>query len=312
MEVREVSAKEYSEVIQTPYHVYLTGSFNSLNGDKCEEVFYLLFREGKYRLGLVVGRKDTTFYSPFSAPFGGYSFIAGDIRLQYIEDSIRILKTWVAGKKLLSIIITLPPPIYNNDFIAKQVNCFWREKFEISTIDLNYSFDIKSFKEDYPERIWHNARKNLKIALNAGLQFRICSTEQEKMLAYEIININRRSHEYPLHMSWKQISDTIRIITADFFIVYSDDMTPVASAIVFHVSMSVVQVIYWGDLPGYSELRPMNYLSFKIFEFYKVAGMNVVDIGPSTENSIPNFGLCEFKESIGCSITQKLTLTFTL
>jgi hypothetical protein len=51
----------------------------------------------------------------------------------------------------------------------------------------------------------------------------------------------------------------------------------------------------------------MNFLSYKIFEFYKKTGIRIVDIGPSTENSVPNHGLCEFKESIGCDISTKFT-----
>ena len=34
-----------------------------------------------------------------------------------------------------------------------------------------------------------------------------------------------------------------------------------------------------------------------------------VDIGPSTENSEPNYGLCEFKEGIGCKIVPKYTFS---
>ncbi|MDC1310609.1 hypothetical protein N8215_03215 [Flavobacteriaceae bacterium] len=33
-----------------------------------------------------------------------------------------------------------------------------------------------------------------------------------------------------------------------------------------------------------------------------------IDIDPYIENSISNFGLFEFKESIGCEITTQLTL----
>ena len=49
----------------------------------------------------------------------------------------------------------------------------------------------------------------------------------------------------------------------------------------------------------------MNFLSFHVFQYYKNQGIEIVDIGPSTENSIPNYGLCEFKESIGCDILIK-------
>jgi hypothetical protein len=40
-------------------------------------------------------------------------------------------------------------------------------------------------------------------------------------------------------------------------------------------------------------------------------GMKFVDIGPSTENSIPNYGLCEFKESIGCTVVNKYSFKKT-
>ncbi|GHT22569.1 hypothetical protein AGMMS4957_12930 [Bacteroidia bacterium] len=54
-------------------------------------------------------------------------------------------------------------------------------------------------------------------------------------------------------------------------------------------------------------MKTMNFLSYKVFEYYKGAGINIVDIGTSTEEGIPNFGLCEFKESIRCFVDLKYT-----
>jgi hypothetical protein len=309
MEILEVKESDYNEIISSPYHVFGSAAFNDLNRNKCEKVHYLLFREGKFRLGIIGGIRNQGFFSPFSAPFGGYMYISDDIRLQYIEEAIRILVTWARGKGYLSVIISLPPMLYESTFIAKQVNCLWREGFEISKIDLNYSFNLECFNENYPDIIWYNARKNLKIAINSGLSLFECKTEQEKFLAYDIICRNREGRGFPLRMSWQQVADTIQIISADFFLVFSDHQTAVASAIVFHINEIVVQVIYWGDLQGYSELKLMNFLAFKVFEHYKSIGIKIVDVGPSTENSIPNYGLCEFKESIGCTINHKYTLT---
>ncbi|MCF8380679.1 MAG: hypothetical protein K9H49_13970 [Bacteroidales bacterium] len=307
MEILEVSAKVYAEVIKTPYHNFGTSAFNDLNKNKCDQVFYLLFRKSKYRIGIIGGSREKSFYSPFSAPFGGFSFISKDIKLQYIEEAIILLKTWAREKRLLSICITLPPSIYGRSFIAKQINCFWREGFDVSNTDLSYSFNLDNFHNDYIENIWHNARKNLRISLNAGLDFQVCENEYEKKLAYYIINENRASRGYPLRMTWNQIKETIQIIQADFFLVKNNKQKAIASAIVFHISKTMIQVIYWGDLPGYSEIKPMNFLTYKVFEFYKSSGKKIVDIGPSTENSIPNYGLCEFKEGIGCQIDPKFT-----
>jgi len=312
MEIFQVSPLEYAEIIKTPYHIFNSVAFNDLNRNKCERVFYLLFREGKYRLGITGGIRDNCFFSPFSAPFGGYSFVSGDVRLQFIEEAISLHIEWAREMEFSSICITLPPLVYGSSFISKQINCLWRAGFEISEIDLNYSFNIESFNENYPERIWYNARKNLRISLSSGLQCRICTTGDEKSLAYDIIRQNRENRGYPLRMSWQQVSDTVQIVKADFFLVSNDKRLPVASAIVFHISSLIVQVVYWGDLPGYSEIKPVNYLSYKLFEYYRSAGKIIVDIGPSTVNSTPNYGLCEFKESIGCGISPKYSLVKNL
>jgi hypothetical protein len=308
MEILEVSYNEYAEVIRAPYHVFGSADFNYLNRNKCDEVFFILFRDGKYRLGIIGGIRDKAFVSPISAPFGGYSFISDDIRLQYIEEATKLLENWAVRKQFTSISMTLPPSIYGSSFIAKQFNCLWRQGFNVAESDLNYSFQLEDLNDTYLDRIWYNARKNLRISTNSGLEYIKCISQKEKELAYDIIRKNRESRGYPLRMTWEQVSDTIQIINADFFLINNIDHTPIASAIIFHVSESVVQVIYWGDLPGHTESKPMNFLSFKVFEYYKSEGKRVVDIGPSTEHSLPNYGLCEFKEGIGCRIDPKYML----
>jgi lipid II:glycine glycyltransferase (peptidoglycan interpeptide bridge formation enzyme) len=94
----------------------------------------------------------------------------------------------------------------------------------------------------------------------------------------------------------------------DFFTV-NKEQTTIGAAVVFHVAPRIVQVVYWGDLPAYSEYKTMNFLSYSLFNYYQNQGIKIIDIGPSTENSIPNHGLCEFKESIGCDIAIKTVFT---
>lgn len=312
MEIIEVTKDAYSEVISTPYFIYGSSDFNDLNKNKCEELFYLLFKEGKYRLGIIGGHRNGTFYSPISAPFGGFSFISEDVKIQYIEEAIKSLWQWVVSKGIRAISLTLPPPIYCEFFFAKQLNSLWRLGFKISEIDLNYYFPLGAFDTGYIEHLWYNARKNLHIALNKDMEFVQCVSEEEKELAYEIIRKNREAHNYPLKLSWEQIKSTTKMIKADFFLLNNEEKISIASAIIFHVSDDIVQVIYWGDLPGYSEVKPMNFLSYKIFEYYKNTDKKIVDVGPSTEHSLPNYGLCEFKESVGCHICPKYTLINSL
>jgi hypothetical protein len=307
MEVLEVTASEFECIISKPYFIFGKADFSELNRFKTEKIFFLLFKNNKYRLGLIAGIIENKLHSPFSAPFGGFVFLTDDVRLPIIEEALELLEIWARGKNIKSIQLTLPPTFYHKSFVSKQINSLFRKNYEISKIDLNYWFDVNDFDEKYFTKIWYSARKNLQIAQKAGMNFKICGTDFEKKLAYDIIQKNRNGRGYPLRMSWQQILETIRLLPSDFFLIENENKISIASAIVFHVSDSVVQVIYWGDLHEYAELRTMNFLSFKIFEFYKDTGKRIIDIGPSSENSIPNYGLCEFKEGIGCHIDEKFT-----
>jgi hypothetical protein len=271
-----------------------------------------LFKDSKYRLGLVCGKREGKLLSPFSAPFGGFSFFHDDVRLGSIDEALVLLVDWAQGQGIGEIHLTLPPAFYHESFIAKQVNCLFRNGFGIGTVDLNYAYDTRSFGEDYSRTIWYNARKNLKIAEDRQFSFRVCDTLAEKRAAYEVIRQNRTSRGFPLRMGWEQVEATIGQIQADFFLVDNPEGLSVASAIVFHVAPGTVQVIYWGDLPEYAQHKTMNFLSYQVFRHYHERKVNWVDIGPSSEHSVPNYGLCEFKESIGCSISSKFAFVRSL
>jgi lipid II:glycine glycyltransferase (peptidoglycan interpeptide bridge formation enzyme) len=159
------------------------------------------------------------------------------------------------------------------------------------------------------DSLWQSSRRNLKIALTNELTFIQCSKIEEMERVYEIIRKNREARGFPLRMTFEEIYKTSKIIPANFFIVADKNSNEVASAIAFTVAARIVQIIYWGDLPGFTHLKSMNFLSYKIFEFYKEKEFKFVDIGISTENSNPNYGLCEFKESIGCASSPKYTFS---
>ncbi len=306
MHLEEASSQHFDSLVKEPFHVFASASFNELNQSKVEKVFYFLFKDTKYRMGLTAGKNSELLFSPFSAPFGGFTPLFDDVKLQSIEESVDCLVAWARGNAIKKIIITLPPPIYFESYLAKVVNVFYRNNFTIKQVELNYHFNLDKFTDGYSDSIWRNARKNLNQALSNNLSFIKCDTAEQKKEAYFVIQHNRTVRGVPFRMSWDQVMATARLILADFFLVTQSDGKLIAAAIVFRVAPKVVQVIYWGDLPEFSNLKTMNFLSFKVFEFYKNEGYRFVDIGYSTVDSIPNYGLCEFKESIGCDMQPKL------
>ena len=180
------------------------------------------------------------------------------------------------------------------------------------SIELNYHFDLNKFSDQYSQNIWRNARKNLNQALANGLVFVRCELDEQKQEAYDVIKVNRMTRGVPLRLTSDALRNTARIIEADYFLVKDSERSSIAAAIVFKVAPQIGQIIYWGDNPNYSSLKTMNFLSYKVFEYFKSKGLRCLDIGYSTVDSVPNYGLCEFKESIGCDIQPKLTFSKNL
>ena len=301
MNIFEISSKEYQEIFTTPYHIFNSSAFNELNKYKCDRIHYLIFRDSKIRLGLILGKRDNDVFSPFSAPFGCFSFVNEHVDINEIDQSIQVLDDFLIEKKISSIKFILPPLCYNESFISQLINSFHRNLYKIVSVDLNHIFITSFFESNYSQKIYRNARKNLNIACKQNLIFQ---KTEDIDLVYDIISKNRKSRGFPLRMTLEQIKETIKILHYDAFVIRLNQ-DYIASALIYHVANKIVQVIYWGDMPEFSSMKTMNFLSYKIFEYYKHSDISIIDIGPSTENGVPNYGLCEFKESIGCTVTPK-------
>lgn len=304
MRIKEISSTEYDSFSE-PAFVYNTVPFARLNAPKVADVHYLAIGEDgrRPRFGLILGERDGRLLSPFSAPFGGFEQ-HGKQNIQLMEEAVGLLKNYAADRHL-GVEVALPPLLYDETRISKWVSVFTRGGFR-SVIDLNYYFNVRRFAE-YKTLIDRSARKNLNRSLKENFHLvRLDSVDKKDVArAYEVIRHNREEHGYPLRMTFEQVWQTVtNVVKADFFVLEHEGRD-VAAAQIFHVADGIAQVIYWGDKRQYSSLRPMNYLAYALFEHYYKQGLKVLDIGPSTEDGIPNYGLCEFKENIGCEVTLK-------
>ena len=305
MDMQEVSFQEYKELFPSPKIAFDTVAFAELNKNKCQSVHYLIFRDTKIRLGIIVGERENLLCCPYSAPFSIFESNKEE-RLEHYERFVQELKEF-ALKKGKNLRIVLPPSIYGS-VVSKMFSSLMRSDARVVYTDLNYHYPLYKFAHycDFLERgtrnKFYNSQKNdfQFVKLDTSID---CDVER----AYCVIKQNRKERGFPLRMTLQDVLATRKIIKADFFVM-SYEGVDVAAAQVFHVAKDMAQVIYWGDLPQYSHLRTMNFFTYKVFEYYSQTNIQILDIGPSTEEGIPNYGLCEFKENIGCEVTLKHTM----
>ena len=302
MTISELTGSEYAATYKASY-VYNTTEFAKLNCDKVERIHYLSVHDAKARYGIILGERGEWLCSPFSAPFGGFSANSTH-SIERIDETVDLLVDYATqrGKHLR---VTLPPMVYDETQLSKWVSAFAR-KMPMSSIELNFHFDLARMAH-YDDFIDRRARQKLTHARKETFNLvSLDATDKSQVArAYEVIRRNREERGFPLRMSLEQVWQTVsQVIKADFWVLEHEG-EDVAAAQVFHVADDVAQVIYWGDIREYSALRPMNFLTYELFLHYYKAGLRTLDIGPSTEDGIPNYGLCEFKENIGCSVTLK-------
>lgn len=302
MQIKNLTPDEFASTFQAA-HVFNTVAFAQLNSDKVERVHYLSFDDPKTCFGIVLGESNGVLRSPFSAPFGGF-LEKGTHGLERMEKAVDALADY-AKERSLRLQITLQPMVYDETRLSMWVNVMMR-KMQLHHTDLNYHFDI-SRMPNYSSVINRSARKLLNQALRQNFCLRKLDSgnRDDVARAYNVISCNRKERGFPLRMTFEQVWQTVsRVVIADFFVLEHEGCD-VAAAQIFHVADGIAQVVYWGDIRQYAKLRPMNYLAYSLFGYYADNGLRILDIGPSTEDGIPNYGLCEFKESIGCSVTMK-------
>lgn len=305
MELYEVERDEYDKIVRKGRYSYNESWFHELNKDKADTLHYLLFKSRKYKFSIVAGVVDKVMRFPYSAPFAIFERLNSDIAIEDMEQALCLLEDFSHNRQIHQILFRLPPVFYDETYISKLHNCFLRKDYKIFCLDLNYQYFINDMDYFY-SMLKRNAKKNLRIAEEQNYNLVYCETMEQKQQAYNIIAINRSNKGYPLRMSWEAVNATIVNMKHDFFLLYLDGQA-VAAAVIFAVCDDIYQVVYWGDIDGYADKKPMNYLSCHLYEYYCKKGIRVLDIGPSTEGGVPNYGLCRFKESIGCEISSKVT-----
>lgn len=307
MKVLELNYNEYSNY-NFESHIFNGLDFIEFNKDKCTRVIFLVFKDSKIRFGLPVGIKNNIIKSPFSAPFGGITYKKNNAKHISFSIALKALNNYARLNKYDSIEFFLPPSFYDKDNHAKFITAALMSDFSVNFIEINHSFNLKNFGSDYLKFINYGARKALNIAFAKELTFSVCITDEQKINAYNIIKKNRQERGFPLKLSQDDIFGTIGFIKSFFFIVSLPNGVGIASAICYEVQNEIIQIIYWGNLTKYSDNKPINFLSYKLFDFFKNLNYKVIDIGPSSEDGIVNYGLSDFKESIGCDKYLKFNL----
>jgi hypothetical protein len=250
------------------------------------------------------------FRSPRLGTFGSFDFREPPCieMVEYFADETeRVLRD--RGAKHITII---SPPFAHQPEPSHMVFLALHARgYRATPHSLNQS--VRLDDRPFGARIDADGRRRLARAREMGFEGRRLTSLTELASAYELILENTRRKGYKLSMTWdgvRQMHETFgdRIYGFGVF----RETRPAAASITIRVSQDVVYVFYWCDVAGFSGVSPIVLLAETIYEHARAEGARWMDIGTSTNDGAPNYGLIHFKRNLGCEASLKLAYTKAL
>lgn len=308
MEVVRVSPNEYEKMVPDRKVFFNEPRFCELNKDKTDSIYYLVLqKQQSSRFGVILGKTNGEGRCPFSAPYSYPVEIKPGAGVANYDDALEAIEDYCRNEDIQVLRFVFPPLLYDEHQLTAWISAMYRRGYTIQNMDINYTLDLEKLNtENYEQMIGSKARKHLRKAIKAGMTAMICETDEEFEEAYNIVKRNHDAKGRLTRMSFGQLKSTVELTEYKVFIAKLNQ-EKIASMIYYRINDEVVQCIYSGLLPGYENTGAMNYLSWYAIRFFGDKGYKFIDRAISTENSVPNYGLCDFKESIGCKRSLKYT-----
>ena len=302
----EVSKEVYRRHFTTDPNMFITEAFIDLIEKKCDKVIRLM-RDGDSSIGLILGLKEDTIRSPFSAPYGGFHYSHEYMSYNVVFDFLSDLKDYVISRRLKNVSITLSSDLYQVNMNAKLVNAFIRLGFTMATPDITHWVSLKKFEGTWVKNV---VAQNCRKAVKHGLTWSVVTDKKSMEDAYEVIFRNREKRERKIYMTLDNLLDVNRIIPVDFFLVRDSDGNSMGAGIFYRGHEKIVQGIFVGDDLKKRNLGVMNFLYKNCYEYYKEMGIDYIDLGTSSFEGEPNVGLIRFKELHNCLTSLRYSFSW--
>lgn len=275
---------------------------------KATKVLSFIIEDKGFRVGISGGVLDKTFYSPFSSPYSGFALLGTNYSHQKMIVGLSELEKELISRDVNEIHITQCPEYINPIFNAFLHNALKNQGYQIAEMALNQHIDLNEFDElglhlkGSAKNKFNQFSKN-SFVLNHSNDF------EKLKVAYELIAKSRKIRNRPLKMSFEDMKFANEATPLETYCLFHEGNI-ISSCIGIQVNPKIFHVIYWGHDPEMENLFPMNALSHMLCgHLKKNSKLKYVDLGISTDVTEPDFGLLEFKESIGAKVSLRFSWT---
>ncbi len=304
----EVTKDTYRRRFQSDPHPYISENFLELVLGNTDQIIRLM-DEDDNSIGLILGSREGSLSSPFSAPFGGFHYSHEYLTYEAIYSFVENLKAYVTSNNYKDINITLPPDIYQKNTNAKFINAFIKAGYDMQTPDITNWINLHEFDGTW---IYAKVGNRCRRALRNNLYFETANDNDSKQEAYTLIKNNRLGQNRPIHMSFEDLINVEEAIPVDYFVVREDNGNCVGAAVLYRGQDKIAQGIFMGDDLEKRDLGTIDFLYLNLYNYYKDLNYKYIDFGTSSQDGDANSGLTRFKEIHNCETSLRYTFSWNI
>jgi hypothetical protein len=257
----------------------------------------------KIMLLMSVFIEEQRAFSPLRMPFGGI-MASEDASYQQIEQFTDFVLAFCQEKNVQDLQITSYPFSYAPSVSAICTHIFLQKGFRIIKSELTHFLFLE---KDFQTHLHHSARRRLKKCKNNGFVFEYWQTP-DLAFVYDFVAANRQRKNYPISMNYEAFEQTLQSFPNNYWVfVLKKDAEIAALTVAVVVNNEILYNFYPADSEKYLVFSPMIMLLEGLYQFAQRQGFRILDLGISSDKSVPNYGLIRFKENMGCQSALKLS-----
>lgn len=249
---------------------------------------------------------DGLWRSPARGTFAGFATQDGIYHKELFAfyDAVELALRGRGAKQLE----VLPAPMaHDPNAFSNQLYLLRTCGYEVTHCDLNQSLEVDA--RALSDRMTYGNLKRLRKCQREGL-----IGERLPLSAlpdvYETISANRLSKGHSMSMSFNDVQVMANTFP-DAVVLFGcrDQKSLAAAGLCLRLSSAVLYVFYWGDRPGYESFSPVVSVANAIYSYAQDEQIRLVDVGTSTLDRSPNFGLLAFKRGLGFCESLKVRMS---
>jgi hypothetical protein len=268
--------------------------------------FYILHSKNKTTEGAIhFNLNNNEAASPLRGSFGSVEF-SDTLPQKELFDFFAFVEKRLRKKGAQRITIKNPPQLYNADQLSLVHVFLLNHAYVIATAEIGavIRIDHRGYKDQFGS--WEKKRR-LRKSHESGLEFREIAIDSFKRV-YDFILRNHQAKEYELSMTAEQLDRAVAVFKSDyklFGVFNGSDLA--AACISIRVNSQTLLNFYVEHDERYNHLSPVIMLIEGLFIYCVEHNISLLDLGTSAVDGKPNFGLLDFKLSLGAEATPKLT-----